>query len=429
MARDSRVPSAERSSHRRDVEANLFGLGIAGTSGILLLLLIAAVHGPETLGRFNLLFAVYLVGAQIATLGLHTSVVRHLALNAAGGAAGRSVLRGALLAILASAGVVALGLWALRASLAGAIGRPELARSLAVVAVGVLLFSINKVLLAALTAYGRMRLHALLTAGRGLLMLIALLVLTWLGLGGEDLFLVLVIAEAVLLVSLVASLGSELFARGWDRACADWAMTHLKFGFRGAGTSMLSELNVRVDVLVLSVFVDDKAIGVYTVAATLAEAVLQFPAVYRTVLSPTIVSLLSASRQSELSILVRRTRAQLWLRTTSLSLGVAAVYYFATIVFSRSSGYVDGLVPLVILLAGVSIASGYVPFSFALAQGGSPGNQTLLGILLFVMNVLGNVLLVPTLGLIGAAASTALVNMCSVPLLRYRVKTVLLIHM
>ncbi len=429
MGRASRAPSSGRSSDRRDVAANLIGLGVAGAAGVLLLLLIAALHGPEALGQFNILFAVYLVGAQIATLGLQVSVVRHLSPLVGGGEAGRTVLRGALLAILVSASAAALGLFSLRGLLAGAFGRPELARPLAWVAVGTFLFSVNKVLLAAMTAHGRMRLHALLTAGRGFLMLAALLVLSWLGLGGEDLVLVLVIAEAVLLVPLVVSFGSALSVSGWDRTCARWAMTHLRFGVLGAGTSLLAELNVRVDVLVLAAFVDDRAIGVYTLAATLAEAVLQFPTVYRTVLSPRVVPLLTTSRQSELLILVRRTRARLWLGTAALSLGVVTMYFLAIIIFSNLSVYAEGLAPVAILLVGVSIASGYVPFSFALAQGGCPGNQSYLGALLFAMNVLGNVLLVPTLGLLGAAVATALVNACSVPLLRYRVKAVLSVQL
>jgi len=418
LGRFSDARSSDLPSDRRDVALNLIGLGVAGSAGVLLLLLIAALHGPEALGRFNLLFAVYLVGSQVATLGLHVSVVRHLAPLRHGDAIGRTVLRGALLAIVATAGVAALLLLAVRGPLAAALGRPELAGPLTWVAVGMILFSVNKVLLAALTARGRMRLHALLTAGRGLLMLAALLVLTRLGLGGEALVLVLVIAEAVLLVPLVASFRSELSARGWDRSCTGWAMTHLRFGVLGAGSSLLTELNVRVDVLVLAFYVDDRAIGVYTLVATLSEAALQVPMVHRTVLGPSIVRLLAHRDQVGLRALVRRSRSRLWPLMTVLGAATVALYPFLIAVFGVDEGFRDGRSILAVLLVGVVIASAYVPFGLILAHAGHPSAQTVFVAALVSLNLAGNLLLVPNFGLLGAAIATAGANVVSVPLLR-----------
>jgi O-antigen/teichoic acid export membrane protein len=418
LGRFSDARSSGQPSDRRDVAANLIGLGVAGSAGILLLLLIAALHGPEALGRFNLLFAVYLVGSQVATLGLHVSVVRHLAPLRHGDAVGRIVLRGALLAIVASAGVAALVLLAVRGPLAAALGRPELAGPLTWVAVGMLLFSVNKVLLAALTARGRMRQHALLTAGRGLLMLAALLVLTRLGLGGEDLVLVLVLAEAVLLVPLVASFRSELFARGWDRSCAGWAMTHLRFGVLGAGSSLLTELNVRVDVLVLAFYVDDRAIGIYTLVATLSEAALQVPMVHRTVLGPSIVRLLAQRDQAGLRALIRSTRSRLWPLMGLLGTAMVVLHPLLVRVFGVDEGFRDGRQVLAVLLVGVVIASAYVPFGLILDHAGQPLAQTLFVAALAALNLIGNLILVPIFGLLGAAIATAGANVISVPILR-----------
>jgi len=418
VGRASGAPRSDRPSDRSDVAANILGLGIAGAAGILLLLLIAVLHGPEALGRFNLLFAVYLVSSQVATLGLHVSVVRHLAPLPPGSAASRATLRGASIAIMASAGGAALVLWAMRNTLASLLGRPELAAPLAWVAAGVLLFSFNKVLLSALTAYGRMRLHALLTAARGLLMLSALLVLTRLGLGGEDLVLVLVIAEAILLVPLVTSLRHELFARGWDRSCLAWAITHLRFGALGAGSSLLNELNVRVDVLVLAFFVDDRAIGIYTLVATLSEAALQVPMVHRTVLGPRIVRLVTQSDAAGLRALVRATRARLWPLMAALGAGTVALYPVLVGAFGVDDAFRDGRTVLAVLLVGVVVASGYVPFGLLLAHAGRPLDQTAVVAGLVVLNLAGNLLLVPALGLLGAAIATAGTNIVSVPLLR-----------
>lgn len=396
----------------------MLGLGVAGTAGVLLLLLIAALHGPEALGRFNLLLAVHLVGSQVAVLGLHVSVVRHL--SSLGGPDERGpVLRGAVAATLLTGGVAALLLLAGRAPLAVVLGRPELAGPLAWVALGVLLFALNKVLLAALTAVGRLGLHAMLTAARGLLLLVALAALSAVGIADGRLVIVLVIAEAGLLGPLLVALGRELGAGRGGATMLGWVRTHLRFGVMGAASSLLSELNVRVDVLVLALFVDDRAIGIYTFVATLSEAALQFPMVYRTVLGPRIVRLLSSADLSGLQTLVRVTRARLW----SLMVGIATVLVLAQPMLIRllraDDAFLDGRVVLAVLLGGVVVASAYVPFGLLLAHGGRPLAQSGLVACLVILNLVGNLLLVPGLGLLGAAVATALANVASVPLLRF----------
>ena len=422
MGRVSGTPQEGGSDRTGGVAANLIGVGVAGAAGIVLLLLIALIHGPEALGRFNLLFAVYVVGSQVATLGIHVSVVRHLAPLRSdpqrGRQEGRAVLQGAVLAtsIVAStaAGLLVLG----RDTLAAALGRPGLAQPLTWVALGILLFAVNKVLLASLTALGRMRLHAALTAGRGLLLLAALGLVTGLGRsGGEELVLVLVLAEAVLMVALVLALQAELGPRKWTRRARHWVGVHVRFGVLGAGSSLLTELNIRIDVLVLALFVDDRAIGIYTLVATLSEAALQIPLVHRTVLGPHIVRLVTSADHVGLRTLVRRTRARLWPAMALLSVGLVVLYPVLVGVLGADDGFLEGRTVLAVLLVGVAVASGYVPFGLLLAHAGQPLAQTGFVAMLVVLNLVGNVLLVPGFGLLGAATATALANVISVPLL------------
>ncbi len=402
-------------SHSRHVVANMVGLGVAGAAGVLLLLLIALLHGPEALGRFNLLFAMHLIGAQIATLGLHVSVVRHLSPLVDDPQSRSPVLRGAVLATLVSAGTAAGLLWLARGVVAALLGRPGLEGPIGWVALGILLFALNKVLLAALTGLGRLGLHAALTAARGVLLLASLGLLTALGFVGEDLVLVLVITEVALLVPLLVALGSEVFGGGRSRG---WVATHLRFGVLGAGSSLLTEINVRVDVLVLAAFVDDRAIGIYTLAATLAEAALQVPMVYRIVLGPTVVRLLALRDTSGLATLVRTTRVRLWAGMAGLSAITVGVVPLLIVGTGLDSDFIDGRAVLAVLLVGVSVASGYVPFGLLLAHGGQPLAQTGFVVGLVVLNLIGNLLLIPTFGLLGAATATAVTNVVSVPLLR-----------
>jgi O-antigen/teichoic acid export membrane protein len=405
---------------RRAVLANVVGHGVTGLAGVIVLLVIAALHGPEALGRFNLLFAAYLVGSQVATLGLHVSVVRFVA-PLTSGPDRTAVFRGAVLAVMGSGGSAALLLVAFRGALTSLLGRPELATGITYVAIGVFLFAVNKVLLASLAAAGAMDAHARLTGARGVLMLGMLAALIVVGATGEDLILVLVLSEVAMLLLLAVATRRVFVGRGLSAQARRWASRHLRFGILGAGSTLLTELNIRIDVLVLALFVDDRAIGVYTFIAALSEAALQLPLVLRTVLGPEVVRAIERRDVTGLQQLVRSTRARLWAAVAVVAVGMVALHPSLVGLLGADDGFRDGRLPLAVLLTGVVIASGYVPFSLTLAQGGRPLAQTALVGGLALINLVGNLLLVPRLGLVGAAAATALANVASIPLLRLMV--------
>ena len=410
-------PSGATPGCRRAVLANVVGTGIAGLAGIVLLLVIAALHGPEALGRFNLLFATYLVGSQVATLGLHVSVVRFVA-PLPPGPERTAAFHGAVLAVTASGGAAALVLLLVRSPLAASLGRSELAGGLASVALGILLFSINKVLLASLTAAGEMGTHARLTAARGMLMFGLLAALIAAGTTGEDLIIVLVLTEGVLGVLLVVTTLRAFSGPRPGTGILPWASRHLRFGVLGAGSTLLTELNIRIDVLVLALYVDDRAIGVYTLVATLAEAALQLPLVLRTVLGPEVVRLIERGDAAGLREQVRTTRARLWAVMAPVAAGMVLLHPTLVQLLGADEAFRDGRLALAVLLVGVVVASGYVPFSLALAQGGRPLAQTAFVGMLALINLAGNLLLVSRLGIVGAASATAAANIALIPLLR-----------
>jgi len=397
---------------------NIAGTGLAGFAGVILLLAIAAAYGAEALGRFNLLFAIYLVSSQLATLGLHVSIVQYATKNGADFEARRAVMQGVVLATLVSGGLTAVGLIVSRDVLLGVFGRAELSIHIPVLAVGVMLFALNKVLLAALTSLDRMRLRALLTGGRGLVMLIVLGILLALGIDAEGLVLVLVISEALLLLPLAIALRQHLLQRWRGREALRWARIHLRFGLLGVGSTLLTDINLRIDVLVLAAFVDDRLIGIYTLAATLSEAALQIPFVYRSVLAPEVVRVLSRNDQPRLTELVRTTRNRLWVVMVVVAVGLLIIHPTLLELLDAPSGFSEGRIVLGVLLFGGVIAAGYIPFGLILANGGQPLAQTLLITGLVIVNLAGNLLLVPHFGLIGAAVATGATNVLSVPALK-----------
>jgi stage V sporulation protein B len=393
---------------RSDMTIGLAGLGVSGVAGLVVLATIAAAYGPAELGRFNLVLAGYLIISQIATLAIHHGVLHHLgAHREPEDVERRSVLLGAIAASSLTAVVIVAALSLMTAPTLMLVGREDLVLGMrwGVLAAG--FFAFNKVLLGAMNALGRFRALALCNALRGGAMVAATVLFVLWRAPGSSLPAILLIAESALSIVLVLLLRSELtMGSATAGSTGRWARRLIGFGARGVVGGLLSDLNTRVDVLCLSLFVDDRAIGVYSLAAVVAEALHQVPIVVRSLLTPRLVTLLAVRDQRSISMLVRSVRARLL--PGMLAIGAVTVALFTPLTsWLTEETFAAGRAPLIVLTLGVVLASAYTPFSLLLVQGGDPIGNSLLLASAVVLNVAGNLLLIPLYGIVGAAMATA----------------------
>ena len=234
---------------------------------------------------------------------------------------------------------------------------------------------------------------------------------------GAQLPLLLLLAEGTLAVILLMLVQRELRSGAVGvAAVTGWTRTLLVFGVRGFAGGFLSDLNTRVDVLCLSLFVDDRALGVYSLAAVLAEAAHQVPIVVRSLSSPRVVTLLAARDEAGLQALLATLRRTL--RPAMLVAGGLAVLLYPLAGLLGGDGLAEGRLAFALLMAGVWLASAHTPFSLLLVQGGDATGNSLLLSVAVLLNVTGNLVLIPLLGIAGAALATASTTVISVLLLR-----------
>ena len=74
--------------------------------------------------------------------------------------------------------------------------------------------------------------------------------------------------------------------------------------------------------------------------------------------------------------------------------------------------------PFGILMGGIALSSARLPFFQFLLMSGHPAWHSLFMVLVVGVNVLGNALMIPALGIVGAALGTALSFLASIVLLR-----------
>ena len=79
-AEETRASPTDR-RFRRDVIWNLASLAFLAVAGVGINLLIAATGGPDALGVFQQVFAVFVIASQLAVFGVHVSVLRSVSVG------------------------------------------------------------------------------------------------------------------------------------------------------------------------------------------------------------------------------------------------------------------------------------------------------------------------------------------------------------
>jgi O-antigen/teichoic acid export membrane protein len=263
----------------------------------------------------------------------------------------------------------------------------------------------NKVVLAALNGMSHMISYAILVAARATFIFTAILVSGLTGLSIDQVPWVFGAAEFVTLAVGVVLLKPRIVGLS-GRLLRYTGRVVLGFGMRSLPSGLIAEVNSRVDVLVLGVFVSDAVIGNYAFAALLAEGFYGLAIVLRTVMSPRIAGALAAGRAAELAVSLRRNAPYLTGGFVALLIVSAVVL---AVLFNLVPLDMDGYAVILYFLligSGVALTAALIPYSTILMLGGRPGAHSLLFLGTVLFNFVGNIVLVPVIGPIGAAVST-----------------------
>lgn len=399
---------------RRDVAWNLVPVVLLGVVGLGLNFVIGNIWGPAALGVFNQVTTAFFVMSVLGAGGLQYSVLRAVAEEPDSRERVAATVVGALVptAILA---VVASGAFVL---VAPAVGRlldsPEVAAGMLWAAPGLFCFALNKVLFGVVNGLRRMRAFAIYTSLRYLLIAAGLVLAYAWHASPEQLPVIWTFTEGALLLVLVG----ELFATVKIARCGGWSTwvrQHVDYGARGVASTLAFELNSKLDVWILGVVYNDASIGIYSLASVLAEGVMQLGVVVQNNVNPIIARSLAAGE--DVRPLIVRTRKWFVLAMAGICVIGAVTYPYVIPVLIGDARFADGALAFAILVGGIALASPWLPFSQVLLMASRPGWHTLLVLLMAGLNFVGNVLLIPSMGMEGAATATAVTLVFSMLLL------------
>jgi O-antigen/teichoic acid export membrane protein len=213
----------------------------------------------------------------------------------------------------------------------------------------------------------------------------------------------LVAADLVVAVGIAVGLRRLGFFTGWAAPNVRLGREVCAYGARGQVGGLLALVNLRLDVAILGALAGPAVLGVYAVASKYAE-LLRLPG-----LAVTYV-LYPAFARRERDDARARTRALIppaaWLNVTGAVPVALAAGFVLPLLYGRAFG--TAVVPAWILLAGLvgeSVAGLVTAYLYGV---GRPGlNSLAIGVGVAV-TVVGDLLLIPTYGAVGAAVASAL---------------------
>ena len=255
-----------------------------------------------------------------------------------------------------------------------------------------------------LIAEGRFRLLNLLNVLRAGLQFVLVLPVAWLGL------LNLGAAAGLWVLSLLLGVGVAVVLLGPERGSlrrSDWPRWQMLrrttvFGLRGQGGNLAQILNYRLDSYLLLAFAGRSEVAYYAVATAVAETLWFLPNAVSTVLLPRLTRS-EADEAARFTLLV--SRATLALSLAGALVVAATAPIALPLVFGAA--YSSSVPALHALLPGVIAGSVTKVLANYIFGRGRVGLNTAVALVALVVTVVFDLLLIPTLGTVGAGLASS----------------------
>ncbi|MFL1464666.1 flippase [Marinobacter sp. HN1S83] len=183
-----------------------------------------------------------------------------------------------------------------------------------------------------------------------------------------------------------------------------YARRTFSYGWKAHLSNILAFVNYRTDIFLVNFFLTPSATGIYVIAVQIAEKLWMLSQAASTVLLPKL-SAMHQNPEARWAL----TNKGFWVVsgiTTAASVGVAIMlYWLISPVFGED--YVEALPAFLWLLPGIIAGAGSRIYANCIAAAGKPEWNMYSSIVVVTANVIGNILLVPEYGIVGAAWATS----------------------
>jgi|GEM_PF-3268884 len=399
----------------RGMAWNTGSLFIMGASGLMVSVVIVRAYGVETQGIFFQLLVLQLVAGQVSAIGIQHSVLRFLAINSKGYI---PLMWGAIVPVFFSSMILVLILFFCTNLIGHIASSNALALALPSALPGIFLFPINKILLSAINGLRHMRLYAVATGLRYLVIVLSVIAAALVNASAHWVAIGLSLGEIALFLTAITFSPSWFVRSSWRR-CVIWGRRHLRFGIAAWPGSVMIDLIGRMDTLMLGLFHDDKTVGIYSFASLISDMLVQLLYVFRMNFDPIIAKIGVTKSYLEVSKKIRHGR-NIAYKVSFIIIFLILVAYIPIVGFLIGDKLIAHMSwdSMAIIIISVGLSSGYLAFGGLFQQLGYPRTQSKVIAISCITGLIVGIFAVPSLGEIGAAMMVASANVAFVWIFR-----------
>ncbi len=382
-----------------EVLLNVFSYGLTAVIGLTLNILIVHLYNESIFGIFSISYTIYIILSQVSVFGIPSSVLYYSSKNTNKKLILKKIFSsGLILVSILSFSIITLvflGFNFFSIFYDGVLGL----KSLKYIVPGLLFFSVNKVVSQFLNGLSNFKFYSYLIISRSVLLLGSFLIFVIFINRPIALSAIFSISELILMIILLTKFRTFLI---FDFS---WLKLHWNFGKSAFLGSFLMDLYLKIDLVILSVFVSNYYVGIYSFCGFFLEGIKQLGTIYRVFINPYITRVFIVK-----NILFKRKFLKFHIIKSYTYLGFSGIVLLIIFPFlyflTGGEEFKMTYIILTILIFGFIAQSGIEPFMQVFNQAGLPLIQSKFLLYISLTCIIFNLLLVPSFGVYGAAFGT-----------------------
>ncbi len=379
---------------------NLTSFGVTSFLGLYLYFLLVKNGNEEVLGIFNIQYIFIILLSQLSTFGFHYSVLREATIKNCTKNDNFNNLFSAILLIFVNSIILCFLIFVFRN-----IWRTIVEFNPVNILIPIILFSINKAFYWFLNGKEKYLKMAFISPVRFFIYLIVFLNLSNGYDSYENLYLCFLYSEIVVLFLSLIFIQSETNFNFSYSGYKSYLKKHISYGKKSFLTSFLSDLNLKIDIIVISVILGNQFVGYYTFSSAIGEGFIALIAATRTISTPQFENFIYS--RNDFQKFLRRIRKISYSLFIPIGISIISISYFFGNQFKFLGNLTsNGFFSLVVIISGFTMISYLFSFEHVLLQINHPTVHTKCLLILFFSNLILNIFLVNSYGINGAAFAT-----------------------
>lgn len=398
----------------RDIQWAFVSTIIGSFGYVLLRIILGRDLGTDGLGLFTLAYTFYLFGVQFSGFGIQAALTKYVAEFIEDSVTIRHYVSSGLQSSFIMGTILGVGLFVLAPFIAVLFfNLPDLKILIQITAFCYPFLAIQKVVEGTLNGSRRINLYAILNILRTVSILIVSTILVLLcGMG--------VIGAVIGFVAPTIIIGILSPLLIWKDIGLDFLFLNISifrsttlFGFYVVLSDSILFINTNISNIVIAYYLNPSELGIYSVALLFAQIMLLIPSAVRVVTSPVM-----ANRYGKADIKgVKKIFLSSLKKTFIISLATALIIiilgpFLINTLFGEE--FQASYLPLIILLLGYIFSATYTSVGSTLWSIGKLTISFRIFLVTGLLNLLLNLLLIPYIGIIGAALSTTVTLLVTV---------------